>query len=145
MFALRRVPHHSFESADMCLLILALDAVSDAPLFVAANRDEAVRRPSLPPEKVEGDEERSAYIAPMDVQAGGTWIGINTRRTFVAVTNRPRRDIPPQSTIERGALSIAAGGRRRRNNHSSRMGRTLARTLYRLQSGCRVTERLRDH
>jgi hypothetical protein len=54
-------------------------------LQVAANRDEFLARPALPPHLWPGVPAR---LAPKDETAGGTWLGLNAHRLFVAVTNR---------------------------------------------------------
>ena len=69
----------------MCTLIFAWQAVADAPIVVAANRDEAADRPSTPP-GLYRTEPRA--IAPRDDRAGGTWIGYNAAGLFVGITNR---------------------------------------------------------
>ena len=69
----------------MCTLTFAWQAFEDAPLVVAANRDEMVGRPSEPPAR--RDWERPS-LAPKDSEAGGTWIGYNDAGVFVAITNR---------------------------------------------------------
>ncbi len=69
----------------MCTLTLAWQVFPDAPVVVAANRDESYGRPSLPPAKVEDDP---AVVAPLDEQAGGTWIGYNESGLFAGITNR---------------------------------------------------------
>lgn len=69
----------------MCTLILAWQVFDDTPVVVAANRDEAVDRPSTPPGIVEEDP---TVVAPLDERAGGTWIGYNEHGLFVAITNR---------------------------------------------------------
>ena len=69
----------------MCTLILAWRVFDDAPLALAANRDEALDRPAEPP-AVRGDDAR--YVAPRDAEAGGTWIGLSESGVAVAVTNR---------------------------------------------------------
>nr|WP_157500205.1 NRDE family protein [Halobacterium sp. CBA1126] len=66
-------------------MAFAWQAYDDAPLVVAANRDEAVGRPSSPP-AVRGSDPR--VLMPRDEEAGGTWLGVNEHRVFVAVTNR---------------------------------------------------------
>lgn len=84
----------------MCTLTLAWRAFPDAPVVVAANRDEATDRPSTPPviRDVEraGDgtstdptvTSRTRVLAPRDERAGGTWIGVNDDRVFAGITNR---------------------------------------------------------
>lgn len=69
----------------MCTLTLAWHALPDVPVAVAANRDEAVDRPSTPPGVYRTDP---LIVAPRDDDAGGTWIGFNEFGVLVAVTNR---------------------------------------------------------
>jgi uncharacterized protein with NRDE domain len=69
----------------VCTLTFAWQTFEDAPLVVAANRDEQVGRPSEPPAR--RDWERPV-VAPQDSEAGGTWIGYNDGGVFVAITNR---------------------------------------------------------
>ena len=69
----------------MCTLILAWQAIADAPIVVAANRDEASDRPSEPPGVYRTDPQ---VIAPRDKRAGGTWVGYNEAGLFVGITNR---------------------------------------------------------
>ncbi|WP_247728386.1 NRDE family protein [Halovivax limisalsi] len=69
----------------MCTLALAWQVFPDAPVVVAANRDEALDRPADPPGRFADDPR---VVAPRDRDAGGTWIGINERDVLVAITNR---------------------------------------------------------
>lgn len=69
----------------MCTLTLAWRTFDGTPVALAANRDEAHRRPSEPP-TVHGDDPR--YVAPLDAEAGGTWIGLSACGVVAAVTNR---------------------------------------------------------
>ncbi|MEE6209145.1 NRDE family protein [Salarchaeum sp. III] len=69
----------------MCTLILAWRVFDGTPVVVAANRDEAVDRPSTPPQL--RDWERRV-LAPADERAGGTWMGVTDSRLFVGITNR---------------------------------------------------------
>lgn len=69
----------------MCTLVIAWQVFADAPVTVAANRDESLERSSNPPAKI---SENPAVVAPSDAEAGGTWIGYNEFGTFVAITNR---------------------------------------------------------
>ena len=69
----------------MCTLVFAWQAVADAPVVVAANRDEAADRPSTPPGLYRTEPQA---IAPRDDRAGGTWIGYNEAGLFVGITNR---------------------------------------------------------
>ncbi|EMA47375.1 NRDE family protein [Halococcus saccharolyticus] len=69
----------------MCTLVVAWQAFADHPVVVAANRDEALDRPSEPPAMI---GENPGVVAPRDADAGGTWIGYNAHGVFVAITNR---------------------------------------------------------
>ncbi|SEV93757.1 NRDE family protein [Natrinema salifodinae] len=69
----------------MCTLTLAWRVFDDAPVAVAANRDEAFGRESVPP-AVYRDEPLA--VAPRDAEAGGTWIGYNEHGVFVGITNK---------------------------------------------------------
>jgi uncharacterized protein with NRDE domain len=69
----------------MCTLIALHRTVPGGYLVVAANRDEFLDRPA------EGPALRSTpfgrIVAPLDVEAGGTWFGLSPRGVFAAVTN----------------------------------------------------------
>ena len=69
----------------VCTLVLAWQVFPDAPVVAAANRDERVDRPSEPPARRDWAR---APIAPVDAEAGGTWIGYNEVGVFTAITNR---------------------------------------------------------
>ena len=68
----------------MCTLVFAWQAFEQS-LLVGANRDERLDRPSEPP-AVRGWN--TSVVAPIDGDAGGTWIGYNEHAVFVAITNR---------------------------------------------------------
>ncbi|MGF1578296.1 MAG: NRDE family protein [Gemmataceae bacterium] len=85
----------------MCLLAIFYRAVDDAHLIVGANREESYSRASAPPQILDGP---ARALAGMDLEAGGTWLGVNETGFFVAVTNRPktRHVVNPRS---RGLLA----------------------------------------
>jgi uncharacterized protein with NRDE domain len=70
----------------MCTLIALHRCVRGAPLVVAANRDEYFERPAEGPAIRETASGR--VLAPLDVRAGGTWLGLNEHGVFAALTNR---------------------------------------------------------
>lgn len=70
----------------MCTLALAWRALADAPVAVAANRDERLDRPSEGPAR--RDFGGTRVVAPRDVRVGGTWTGYNEHGLYVGVTNR---------------------------------------------------------
>ena len=69
----------------VCTLVLAWQVFSNSPVVAAANRDEALGRPSDPPARY---LDSPVAIAPRDGTAGGSWIGYNESELFVAITNR---------------------------------------------------------
>ncbi|MFB6280532.1 MAG: NRDE family protein [Haloferacaceae archaeon] len=71
----------------MCTLVLAWRVFADAPVAVAANRDEATDRPAEPPSRRGGGAD-PAFVAPRDAEAGGTWTGYNEHGLYVGLTNR---------------------------------------------------------
>jgi len=66
----------------MCLIVVGLDAAARYPFLVAANRDEQHARPAVTaawwPQRVLGGR---------DLTAGGTWLAVDARGRFAAVTN----------------------------------------------------------
>lgn len=96
----------------MCTLILIWQAFEDTPVLVAANRDEKLDRPAESP-TVRSHLGR-CFVAPTDLQAGGTWLGINETETFVGITNR-FSEARKQNVRSRGLLvldALAAGDAR---------------------------------
>lgn len=84
----------------MCLLAILYHTVEDAPIVIAANREEAYSRPATAPQILPG---RVAALAGIDQQAGGTWLGVNQHGVVAAVTNR-RKSRPPAKPRSRGLL-----------------------------------------
>jgi uncharacterized protein with NRDE domain len=68
----------------MCLALIALNSHPDYPLIVAANRDEFYDRPTAP---AAFWADAPSVLAGRDLRAGGTWLGIDRRGRFAAVTN----------------------------------------------------------
>jgi uncharacterized protein with NRDE domain len=68
----------------MCLIVFAWKLVPDCPLVLAANRDEFFVRPTRP---AGWWEDHPDIYAGRDLQAGGTWLGIDRRGRFAALTN----------------------------------------------------------
>jgi hypothetical protein len=94
----------------MCTLIVLHRCFADAQLVVAANRDEYLDRPAEPPALRVWNGR--TVLAPRDVRAGGTWLGMNDAGLFAALTNRPTQR-PDPSRRSRGLLvsdALAAAG-----------------------------------
>ncbi len=72
----------------------------NAPILVAANRDESFERPTQVP-KIQSGTPR--VVCGVDRKAGGTWLGVNQHALFVAVTNR-RKSTVPADPRSRGLL-----------------------------------------
>ena len=77
----------------MCILAIQYKSARDAPILVAANREENFDRPSQPPRIQSG---RPRVICGIDRKAGGTWLGVNQYGVFAAVANRPKVDLPAE-------------------------------------------------
>lgn len=69
----------------MCLLAVQYRLVPESPILVAANREEYIDRPSLPPSIQSG---KPRVLCGTDQKAGGTWLGVNQNGLFVGLTNR---------------------------------------------------------
>lgn len=85
----------------MCLILLALDAHPEYSLIVAANRDEFYDRPTA---AAGVWEDAPSVLGGRDLQAGGTWLGIDRRRRFAAVTNYRQGTREPSAPRSRGLL-----------------------------------------
>ncbi len=84
----------------MCLLAIQYRLVPEAPILVAANREEQFDRPSTPPSIQSG---KPRVLCGIDQRAGGTWLGVNQHGMFVAACNRVRL-MPPLAPRSRGVL-----------------------------------------
>jgi uncharacterized protein with NRDE domain len=80
----------------MCTIAI-LVGVTDAPVVLAANRDELYARPTRPPEKL-GER----IVGGRDVLSGGTWLALRDDGRFCAVTNQRALDPPPLGLRSRG-------------------------------------------
>jgi uncharacterized protein with NRDE domain len=85
----------------MCLLVLAWQAHPRYRLVVAANRDEFHQRPAAPLAKWPPPAE---IIAGRDLQANGTWLGVDRARSFGVVTNFRELQRPRSGAPSRGGL-----------------------------------------
>lgn len=93
----------------MCTILLAWRVVLGAPIVLAANRDELLDRPSLPPHVLVAEP---LIAGGQDVLAGGTWMAVRRDGAVAAVTNRRSEFRDPQRR-SRGELPLAllrAGG-----------------------------------
>ncbi len=113
-------------SSIMCTLALAWGVFADAPVLLAATRDEAFSRPSRPPDVL---DEASLVVAPRDEEAGGTWIGHNEFGLVVAIANR-WTDAEIDGERSRGLLVRDALGQSSAEEAARFVERELDRTAY---------------
>ena len=91
----------------VCTLIVLHGCVPETPLAVGANRDEFLGRPAEGPAL--RNLEFGAIVAPLDIRAGGTWLGVNEHGLFAALTNRPMQHQEPDPQCRsRGLLVLDA-------------------------------------
>ena len=81
----------------MCTIAFLVEVIADAPLVVAANRDELYARPTRPPERL-----GPALVGGVDVLSGGTWLAVRRDGRFAAVTNQRALATPPPGLRSRG-------------------------------------------
>jgi len=68
----------------MCLIIFSYNVHKNYKLILGANRDEFYERPTAP---ADFREDAPEILAGRDLQGGGTWMGINRKGYFTALTN----------------------------------------------------------
>ncbi|MEA2093658.1 MAG: NRDE family protein, partial [Pseudomonadota bacterium] len=92
----------------MCTLILLLRPDHDWPLLLAANRDEMIDRPWLPPgHHWPGQPD---VVAGIDRVGGGSWLGLNSDGLVAAIMNRHGTLGPQAGMHSRGELVFKALG-----------------------------------
>lgn len=84
----------------MCLLVLAWNAHPRYRLVLAANRDEFHRRAAA----ALGPWHEAPMLAGRDLEAGGTWLGVDRRRRVGVVTNFREMVARPAGAPSRGRL-----------------------------------------
>jgi uncharacterized protein with NRDE domain len=88
----------------MCTLAVFVGGLHDRTLVVAANRDEALDRPSLPPTLLREGDPRA--FGGRDLTAGGTWLGMNAAGLVAGVLNRHVRAPRDPTCRSRGRLCL---------------------------------------
>jgi uncharacterized protein with NRDE domain len=94
----------------VCLLIAAFQVVPDAPLVVAANRDELLDRPALPVTVLRDRDPR--ILGGRDLLAGGTWLAVNSFGVVAGLTNQPAQNGRDPTKLSRGELPLACASHR---------------------------------
>lgn len=85
----------------MCLIVVGWRVHPDYQLVVAANRDEFYARPTALAARW---PDAPQVIGGIDLEAGGTWLGMTEKGRFAAVTNVREPGLPP-GRISRGQLT----------------------------------------
>jgi uncharacterized protein with NRDE domain len=92
----------------VCTVLLAWRCHAEAPVVLAANRDELIVRPSAPPGPLQVSP---LIVGGRDLVAGGTWLAVAADGTVCAVTNRHPGEGPPAapdpSRRSRGEIPVA--------------------------------------
>ena len=89
----------------MCTVIIAIGQWAETPLAVMANRDERLERPAAPASW--RTHAGVNVFTPVDLEAGGTWIGISETGLVAALTNRYGSE-PDPDRDSRGSLVLDA-------------------------------------
>jgi hypothetical protein len=94
---------HALLYLTMCSIILRL---TPEGTYLAANRDELIRRAWDPPAPHWPDH--PGIIAGRDNTAGGTWMGLNEHGVMAAILNRHGSLGPAPGKLSRGELPLLA-------------------------------------
>ena len=85
----------------MCTIIFSWRKVPGYRLLLLSNRDEFYQRPT---QNAHWWEDHPGVLAGRDLQAGGTWMGINKKGRFAAVTNFRKFPLEGPFETSRGDL-----------------------------------------
>jgi len=90
----------------MCTLIVLYRPTHAWPVLIAANRDEMLDRPWLPPGRHWAD--RPNVVAGLDELGGGSWFGLNDDGVVAGIMNRMGTLGPAADKRSRGELVLEA-------------------------------------
>ena len=85
----------------MCLILFAINQHKDYPLVVIANRDEFYARPTR---SAHWWDDTPSVFAGRDLEANGTWMGVDRAGRFAAVTNVREPGVKHNAPLSRGDL-----------------------------------------
>lgn len=91
----------------MCLIAWNWQPNSTTPLLVLSNRDEYYARPARTLRQWPVAANGAKIVAGQDMQAGGTWMGINIYGRFAAITNYRTTETQRTNVASRGELVAA--------------------------------------
>jgi len=92
----------------MCILFFAIKQHPKYPVMICANRDEFHQRPTQAMHWWPERNSQSTILAGKDLQAGGTWLGLNKQGRFSALTNFRQPQLFDKDKQSRGDLVIQA-------------------------------------
>lgn len=90
----------------MCSIVILKQSDSEWPVIIGANRDEMSNRKCLPPGRHWKD--RPHIFAGKDLEAGGTWLGVNDYGVVCGIMNRMNTLGPDANKRSRGELVLEA-------------------------------------
>jgi uncharacterized protein with NRDE domain len=93
----------------VCTLAVFVRTLPGFTLVVAANRDEQLGRPSMPPGLLRDVAPRA--VGGRDLEAGGTWLGLSEVGLVAGLLNRRGARPPEPGRRSRGQLCLDALGR----------------------------------
>ncbi|MCI0401080.1 MAG: NRDE family protein [Gammaproteobacteria bacterium] len=85
----------------MCLILFSYKSHPIYDLVLAANRDEFYDRPTAP---ASFWQDRPGVCAGRDLRHGGTWLGIDTRGRFAAISNYRDPESDRADAVSRGTV-----------------------------------------
>ncbi|MGS0681073.1 NRDE family protein [Shewanella sp. 125m-7] len=89
----------------MCILFVALQTHPEFPLIICANRDEFHYRPT---EAAHFWPSSNKLLAGKDLEAGGTWLGVNQQGKIAGLTNIRAPELNQNDMKSRGELVLKA-------------------------------------
>lgn len=92
----------------MCILFFAIKQHPQYPLIICANRDEFHQRPTQAMHWWPEQDKHPNILAGKDLQAGGTWLGLNQQGRFSALTNFRQPHLIDKDKQSRGDLVLQA-------------------------------------
>lgn len=111
----------------MCLLVVLSRTDPDAPLVIAANRDEKLERPAVSA-TVLVDQPR--VLGGKDLMAGGTWLAVNEHGLVVGLTNRPSKEGRDDTKRSRGELPLLLAAHSRASDAVGHFAETVRSEHY---------------
>ena len=86
----------------MCTIVILREVTRDFPVVIAANRDELYRRATRPPAPLP----RTAGVAGLDLEKGGSWMGATAGGFFAGLTNQRTFGPPDAKRRSRGEVVL---------------------------------------